>query len=241
MADTGSILKGQGIALLATALALVCRFVLDPVLGDHLPYVTFFVAVAFSTWYAGLASSLTTTLLGGLAALWFFIPPRLSLDISDLAHRVGLVTYVAVSLTFVGFGQMMHRARQRAEELAHGLSSAEERLTLAQQASQVGSFDWNLETRIHTWSPELYAIYGLRPDEIDHTQSAWERCLHPDDRDAMIQAIEQSRECGTTEEREFRIVRPNGERVSTSILPSGNEPPMYCWHPSGLPGILRRS
>ena len=211
MADTGSILKGQGVALLATAVALVCRFILDPLLGDHLPYVTFFVAVAFSTWYAGLASSLTATLLGGLAALWFFIPPRLSLDISDLSHRVGLVTYAAVSLTFVGFGQMLHRARQRAEELAHGLRAAEERLTLAQQASQVGSFDWNLATGVNTWSSELYSMYGIAPDEFGNTQAAWERYLHPEDREGMIRAVEESRTSGGAEEREFRIVRPNGE------------------------------
>jgi PAS domain S-box-containing protein len=211
MADTGSILKGQGVALLATALALVCRFVLDPALGEHLPYVTFFVAVAFSMWYAGLASSLTTTLLGGLAALWFFVPPRLSLDIADLSHRVGLVTYAAVSLALVGFGQMMHRARLRAEDLAQSLRVTEERLNLAQQASQVGSFDYNLATGIHTWSSELYTMYGIAPNEFGNTQAAWERYLHPEDREGMIRAVEQSRTSGGAEEREFRIVRPNGE------------------------------
>ncbi|HET7909165.1 MAG TPA: PAS domain S-box protein, partial [Nitrospira sp.] len=87
----------------------------------------------------------------------------------------------------------------------------EERLTLAQQASQVGSFDWNLETGTSTWSPELYAIYGIRPDDVGNTKAAWERYLHPDDREEVIQAIERSRTSGGGEEREFRIVRPNGE------------------------------
>src|SRR5512134_1002540 len=85
--------KGHGVAVLATAVALACRYALDSYLGDHLPYVTFFVAVAFSMWYAGLAAALTATLLGGLAALWFFIPPRFSLEIADFSQQVGLVTY----------------------------------------------------------------------------------------------------------------------------------------------------
>src|SRR5512132_4429619 len=169
MAKTSFVLKGQGAAFIATAAALGCRLALDPLLGDHLPYVTFFMAIGFTTWYGGLAAALTATLLGGLAAVWFFIPPRFSLAINDLPQQVGLLTYAAVSLTFVSFGWVMHRARQRAEELAQGLRVTEERLTLAQQASQIGSFDWNLETGVNAWSPELYDMYGIRPEEFGHT------------------------------------------------------------------------
>ena len=211
MAKTGFVLKGQGAALIATAIALAWRLVLDPFLGDHLPYLTFFVAIGFATWYAGLAAALTATLLGGLAAVWFFIPPRFSLAVNDVSQLVGLVTYGMVSLTFVAFGQVMNQARQRAEELAQGLRVTKERLTLAQQASQIGSFDWNLEAGVNTWSPELYDIYGIRPEEFSHTQEAWERYLHPDDRDEMVRAVEQSRTSGSGEDREFRIIRPNGE------------------------------
>ena len=128
------------------------------------------MAIGFATWYAGLAAALTATLLGGLAAVWFFIPPRFSLAVNDVSQVVGLVTYGMVSLTFVAFGQVMNRARRRAEALAQGLRATEERLTLAQQASQIGAFDWNLETGVKTWSPELYDIYGIRPEEFGDTR-----------------------------------------------------------------------
>lgn len=211
MAETRVALKEQGVALIATALALLWRLALDPYLGDHLPYVTFFVAIAFTTWYGGLAASLTATVLSGLAAVWFFIPPRSSLTIIDLSQQVGLLTFGVVSLTFVGFGHVMHRARKRAEVMAEGLRLTEERLNLAQQASQIGTFDWNLETGVNTWSPELYAMYGIRADEFGNSQAAWERYVHPDDRDMMVQAVERSRISGNAEDKEFRIVRPNGE------------------------------
>jgi PAS domain S-box-containing protein len=210
-AITRPVLIGQAAAVLATGIALACRLALDPFLGDHLPYVTFFVAIAFTTWYAGLSAAVTATLLGGLASVWFFVPPRLSFAIADVSHHVGLATYFAVSLAFVAFGEVMHRARRRAEELAESLRVTEERLALAQRASEVGSFDWNLDTGVNTWSPELYGIYGLRPEEFGNTQAAWERYVHPDDRDMMLRAVEESRTSGEAEEREFRIVRPNGE------------------------------
>ena len=165
MADTRSILKGQGVALLATALALVCRFVLDPALGEHLPYVTFFVAVAFSMWYAGLASSLTTTLLGGLAALWFFVPPRLSLDIADLSHRVGLATYAAVSLAFVGFGQVMHGARQRAEKLAQGLRETEARTRAIFESALDALITMDAEGRIQDFNLAAEQMFGYKKSE----------------------------------------------------------------------------
>ncbi|HET8721492.1 MAG TPA: PAS domain S-box protein, partial [Nitrospira sp.] len=211
---TGKLLtevKGHGVALLATIGALVWRLALDPYLGDELPYVPFFVAIALTTWYAGLAASLTAIVLSALSANWFFIPPRLSLHIGDRSQVIGLLTFGAVSLIFMAFGHSMHRGRKRAEELAEGLRVTEERLTLAQEASQVGSFDWNLETGISTWSPELCAIYGIRPGDLDKTKAGWERYLHPDDREDVIQTIERSRTSGGAEEREFRIVRPNGD------------------------------
>lgn len=206
-----AVIREHIVALFATSLALGCRLLLDPYLGDHLPYATFFLSIAFTTWYAGVSASLIATLLGGLAAVWFFVPPRFSLDMTDLSQQVGLVLYGVVGLTLIAVGQVMHRARRRAEELAQGLRVTEERLTLAQQASQVGSFDWNLNTGVNSWSPELYAMYGLQPDEFGKTQAAWESCLHPDDRHEMVEAVERSRRSGEPEDREFRIVKPNGE------------------------------
>src|SRR5690349_14232435 len=202
---------GQSAAVIATGIAFACRLALDPFLGDQLPYVTFFAAIAFTTWYAGLTAAVTATLLGGLTSVWFFLPPRFSLAIGDLSQQVGLATYFGVSLAFVAFGEIMHRGRQRAEELAESLRLTEERLALAQHASGIGSFDWNVETGSNAWSPELYAIYGLRPEEFGNTKAAWEHYVHPDDRDTMLRALEQSRTSGEAEEREFRIVRPDGE------------------------------
>src|SRR5262249_128973 len=113
-----TVFRGQGAAVLATTVALACRLALDPFLGHQLPYVTFFAAIGFTTWYAGLSAAVTATLLGGLASVWFFVPPRFSLAIDDGSQQVGLATYFVVSLAFVAFGQVMQRARLRAEDLA---------------------------------------------------------------------------------------------------------------------------
>ena len=42
------------VALLATVVALLLRLALNPFLGDYVPYITLFPAVAFCAWYCGI-------------------------------------------------------------------------------------------------------------------------------------------------------------------------------------------
>ena len=49
--------------------------------------------------------------------------------------------------------------RSKAEE---ALRISEERLRLAQQAARIGTFEWNIQTGVNTWTGELEAMYGLR-------------------------------------------------------------------------------
>ena len=55
--------------LAAVAVAGVVRWFLDPLLGDHLPYATFFAAVAAASWVGGLRPALLATVVGFVAAL----------------------------------------------------------------------------------------------------------------------------------------------------------------------------
>ena len=67
-------------AMLAAAVAL--RWMLDPVLGDALPFVTLFGAVAAAVWLGGLGAAIAVTLAGYLAVAYLFIQPRGALTIA---------------------------------------------------------------------------------------------------------------------------------------------------------------
>ena len=69
--------------------------------------------------------------------------------------------------------------RKRAEA---ALRESEERLTLAFAGAQEGVWDWNLETGAVVYSPRWKQMLGYADDEIEPHVSAWERLLHPDDR-----------------------------------------------------------
>jgi PAS domain S-box-containing protein len=108
-------IRPYGVTLAAVALALAVRWLLDPLLGNYWPFPTFVLAVLFAAWYGGLRTALLATGLGLILALYFFMPPRLSLSVTSPAYLSGLGMYLLVSLAVAAFGERTRIARQRAE------------------------------------------------------------------------------------------------------------------------------
>ena len=63
---------------------------------------------------------------------------------------------------------------------------------------------------MNRWTPELEAIYGLRPGEFNSTPEAWEQMLHPDDRAAVLRQVERGFETESPVQGEWRAVWPDG-------------------------------
>ncbi len=112
-------LLAYGTTIAAVALAMLCRELLDPILGDQLPYPTFFLAVIFSSMVGGLWPAILATLMGAILAFYFYIPPRHSLTIPDAPYQIGLALYLLVGFAIAAFGEATRIAQQRFEELAY--------------------------------------------------------------------------------------------------------------------------
>jgi PAS domain S-box-containing protein len=97
--------------------------------------------------------------------------------------------------------------RKLAEE---ALRASEERLRLAQQIARIGSFEWNIQTGVNTWTPELEAIYGLPPGGFGGTQTAFENLVHPDDRAGVIKLVDAAMKSGQPTKGEWRVVWGDG-------------------------------
>jgi PAS domain S-box-containing protein len=59
----------------------------------------------------------------------------------------------------------------------------------AQRLAQLGSWDWDPRTNQIAWSDELYAVYGVDPDEFEPTADGINELIHPDDREAVSVAV----------------------------------------------------
>jgi diguanylate cyclase (GGDEF)-like protein/PAS domain S-box-containing protein len=83
----------------------------------------------------------------------------------------------------------------------------------AQAIAELGSWSSDVETGEAWWSPSLYRIFGLGPQE-GGTYAAHDRLVHPDDRDAVRAALARAAIDGEPFDTTYRLIRPDGaERV----------------------------
>ena len=109
-------LKHYTVGLIAVAVAVLLRWALDPMMGDALPLVTLFGAVAAAVWLGGYRVAIPVTLLGYIACHYLFIQPRGSFDVTDVANVVGLVAYLFTCSLIIVFGEAAHVGKRRANE-----------------------------------------------------------------------------------------------------------------------------
>jgi PAS domain S-box-containing protein len=108
-------LMTYGLSLAATAVAVLLRWLLDPVMGDTLPLVTLYGAVALAAWIGGFGEALVAAVLGYLACAYLFAEPRGSLGLSEPRNVVGLCAYLLTCAIIIAFGKMARASQRRAE------------------------------------------------------------------------------------------------------------------------------
>jgi PAS domain S-box-containing protein len=85
-------------------------------MGDALPLVTLFGAVAAAVWLGGYRPAIAVAILGYLACVYLFIQPRGSFAFNGLGDAVGLLAYLFTCALIIGIGQAMRAAQVRANE-----------------------------------------------------------------------------------------------------------------------------
>jgi PAS domain S-box-containing protein len=94
------------------------------------------------------------------------------------------------------------------------LGRSEERLNLALSATNLGLWDWNLETDEVYFSPIWFSMLGYDPDELPHKLDTWTSLQHPDDRTRSLHLIQEViRKRESSFELEFRLKHKNGSYI----------------------------
>jgi PAS domain S-box-containing protein len=104
------------VALLSVVVASILRMVLDPALGNYLPFGVLLLAVAFMAWWGGSGPALVTVITGYLATTYFFMPPRHSFAISGLSGWINILVYFAISGGLVWAAATRRAAQRRGQE-----------------------------------------------------------------------------------------------------------------------------
>jgi PAS domain S-box-containing protein len=116
--------------------------------------------------------------------------------------------------------------RKKAEAAAQRY---QEILQLVHRIGKIGHWEWNSLTDENHWSPEIEALYGLKPGTFGGTYDAWAKLLHPDDLPRQEEVVRRALETGQYF-TEFRVIWPDGTvhwlEVRANVFKDGHEKPI---------------
>jgi len=74
----------------------------------------------------------------------------------------------------------------------------------------MGTWDWNVQSDLISWSPTLEHLHGIEPGSFGGTLDDFLAPIHPDDRERVLARIEDAVTTRRDYHVEYRIVRPDG-------------------------------
>jgi PAS domain S-box-containing protein len=97
--------------------------------------------------------------------------------------------------------------RKQAEE---ALRCSEERYALAQKTGNIGSWDWDIISNNLHWSEQIEPMFGFTQGQFGATYDAFLECVHPEDRQSVIDSVNESVDEDKEYNIEHRIIWPDG-------------------------------
>lgn len=116
--------------------------------------------------------------------------------------------------------------RQRLEVEKKAMETAKS-LAQAQQIASLGSWVLDIQNDQLSWSDEVFRIFEINPEQFEASYEGFLESIHPEDKDYVSQAYEESLETRRPYEIEHRLLMPDGrikyvtERCETSFSADG--------------------
>jgi PAS domain S-box-containing protein len=104
------------LSFLGLGAAVLLRYALDQWMGNSLPLVSLFGAVAGAVWIGGYRPAIVVTVVGYLICQFLFIEPRGTLALPSSGDWIGLLAYLFTCTLIIAFGEGARRAHRRASE-----------------------------------------------------------------------------------------------------------------------------
>lgn len=138
--------------------------------------------------------------------------------ISPIRQTGGIIThYLAIKQDFTERKRLeaeLEKHRDHLEDLVAErtakLQVSEEALRHAQQIAHIGSWEWDIPSDRLAWSDETYRIFGTAPQSFLPTYETCLKSVHPDDREAVANAVKESLERKSPCTIEHRICLADG-------------------------------
>ncbi len=174
---------------------------------NRYPRLLLYPAVLWSAYRFRQHGAITAAVIVSGIATWGTLHgygPFASGDLNDSL----LLLQVYIS-TLTGTNLLLGAAVSERVLAEDALRESQERTQIAQQATRWGIFDYSYITGKNYWSPEIEALYGLRPGDFEGTYEAWHTRLHPDDCARVDEEMNRALSKGEFSQ-DFRAIWPDG-------------------------------
>ncbi len=164
------VVERYGIALAAAALAILLRWIFDPLLGHVAFYVTVYATVAFCSIVCGYAPAIVNAIVGFLGIFYFFVDPRHSLSPTRPSEIHGIVGLFFVCAVLIVLGEN-HRKQQfrLRQSIAAMISVATERQRAEAALQQAHD---ELETRVAERTGQLtFTLNNLEREVMERKRA----------------------------------------------------------------------
>jgi PAS domain S-box-containing protein len=207
--------KAYAISIVALVAAVLLRWALDPLIGDTLPLVTLFGAVAVAVWIGGYRPAAIVAVLGYLACNYLFILPRNAFSPFNAQNVVGMIAYVFTCALIVAIGEAMRSARERAHAEAASRMRGARLLASIVESSDDAIISKSLDGVIESWNAAAERVFGYAAKDAIGRHIT---LVIPPDRIAEEDQIIASIKAGRRVEHfETERVRGDGERILVSL------------------------
>ncbi len=104
-------------------------------------------------------------------------------------------------------------------ERGRSLRESQASLAAAQRIAKLGSWELDLANlddlgrNALRWSDETFRIFGYEPNQIQVSNEAFFRAVHPDDREKIREAVQRAIQTGIAYSIEHRVIRPDGREI----------------------------
>ncbi|MFN7994558.1 MAG: PAS domain S-box protein [Bryobacteraceae bacterium] len=109
-------------------------------------------------------------------------------------------------------GVVIERDMQARERARRSLRQSEQRLHLALEAANAGTWEWDVTTNQNFWSEHVWRLYGIEPNTQAESYETWRQVIYEEDRARAEQVAAEAARTVTELNVEFRVLGPNGVR-----------------------------
>lgn len=176
--------------------------------------------------YGGLVIVAGLTAIAGSFAVSTVLQRRITLPIVELAEIARAVSKRQdYSVRARGHGQdeigdltsAFNEMLTRIGQARAALAGSEERLRLALEGSETGTWDWDLTTGQISWDDYMFPLYSITKEQWDGNEDTFIRLIHPDDQQDVKRCLKEAVDSQRNLDVRFRLTGKDGRARHMAI------------------------